>query len=280
MGASASQITSLTLAYSTVYSGADQRKHQKLSVTGFCVGNSPVTRRFPAQRASNAANVSIWWRHHEINYFTPDNHYHMLHNVAVASAVWYKTQPHNCAHGFLVLCLVADIRWLDSPNVSEIIMLVMHETDRYLTKTISQRNANLHSSFCLNISTILWIIIPLNTLRPRQNGRHFPDDIFKRIFLNGNVRIALKISLKFVPKGTIDNISVVQIMARGRPGDMQLSESMMVSLLIHICVTWPQWVCLHTHCSPFALQWRQNERDGVSNQQPHACLLNRLFRHS
>ena len=27
-------------------------------------------------------------------------------------------------------------------------------------------------------------------------------------------------------------------------------------------------------------QWRQNERDGVSNHQPHGCLLNRLFRRS
>ena len=38
----------------------------KLRVNGFCVGNSPVTGEFPAQRASNAQNVSIWWRHHEI----------------------------------------------------------------------------------------------------------------------------------------------------------------------------------------------------------------------
>ena len=37
----------------------------KLRVTGLCVGNSPVTSEFPAQMASNAGNVSIWWRHHE-----------------------------------------------------------------------------------------------------------------------------------------------------------------------------------------------------------------------
>ena len=48
--------------------------------------------------------------------------------------------------------------------------------------------------------------LPLNTLRPRQNGRHFADDIFKRIFLNENVFISIKISLKFVPKGQINNI--------------------------------------------------------------------------
>ena len=39
-----------------------------------------------------------------------------------------------------------------------------------------------------------------NTLKPRQNGRHFPDDIFKCIFLNENVWILIKISLNFVPR--------------------------------------------------------------------------------
>ena len=41
------------------------KKTSKLRVTGLCAGNSPVTGEFPAQRASNAENVSIWWRHHE-----------------------------------------------------------------------------------------------------------------------------------------------------------------------------------------------------------------------
>ena len=45
-----------------------------------------------------------------------------------------------------------------------------------------------------------------NTLRPRQNGRHFADAILKCIFLNENVWIPIEISLKFVPKGPIDNI--------------------------------------------------------------------------
>ena len=42
------------------------KKPLKLRVTGLCEGNSPVTDGFPAQRASNAENVSIWWRHHEL----------------------------------------------------------------------------------------------------------------------------------------------------------------------------------------------------------------------
>ena len=76
-----------------------------------------------------------------------------------------------------------------------------------------------------------------------KNGRHFADDIFKRIFLNENIWIPVKISLKFVPKGSIYNIpALVQIMAWRRPGDKSLSEPMMVNLQTHICVTRPQWV--------------------------------------
>ena len=85
----------------------------------------------------------------------------------------------------------------------------------------------------------------VNTLRPRQNGRHFADDIFKCICLNENVSILIKISLKFVPKGPINNIpALVQIMAWCRPGNKPLSEPMMVNLPTHICVTRPQWVNL------------------------------------
>ena len=81
------------------------------------------------------------------------------------------------------------------------------------------------------------------TLRPRQNGRHFADDTFKRVFMNENVRISINISLKCVPKGLINNIiALVQIMAWRRPGDKPLSEPMMVNSLTHICVTRPQWV--------------------------------------
>ena len=42
------------------------KKTSKFRVTGLCAGNSPVTGEFPTQRASNAENVSIWWRHHVV----------------------------------------------------------------------------------------------------------------------------------------------------------------------------------------------------------------------
>ena len=98
MSAMGSQITNVSIVCSIVSTGADQIKHpllwrhngcdsvsnhqphhcllnrlfrrrskktSKLCVTGLCVGNSPETGEFPAQMASNAEKVSIWWRHHE-----------------------------------------------------------------------------------------------------------------------------------------------------------------------------------------------------------------------
>ena len=89
---------------------------------------------------------------------------------------------------------------------------------------------------------LTWIML-VNTLRPRQDGRYFADDVLKCIFLNENVWISLKIPLKFVPRGPINNIpALVQIMAWRRSGDKPLSEPMVVSLPTHICVARPQWV--------------------------------------
>ena len=108
-----------------------------------------------------------------------------------------------------------------------------HETIIYTHETLYVSNILIHSS---------WHGVGINKLRPRQNGRHFTDDIFKCIFLNENVWITIKISMKFVPKGPINKIpALVQIMAWCRPGNKPLSEPMMVSLPIHICITLPQW---------------------------------------
>ena len=69
-------IMDLTIVYSTIYSGADERKHQSSASLAF--GNSPVTCEFPAQMASNAENVSIWWRHHALTSTAVDT-YEWLH---------------------------------------------------------------------------------------------------------------------------------------------------------------------------------------------------------
>ena len=65
-------------------------------------------------------------------------------------------------------------------------------------------------------------------------------DVF---FLNENVWILIKILLKFVPKSPINNIPASdQMMDRSWSGDKPLSESMMIRLPMHTCVTRPQWV--------------------------------------
>ena len=106
----------------------------------------------------------------------------------------------------------------------------------------------------------------VNTLRPRQNGRRFADDTFKRILLKK--WISIKISLKFVPKGPINNNpALVKIMAWHRSGYKPLSEPMMVSLLTHICVTRPQWV--KARGSLFSLL---SPLDVKISQQKHASM--------
>ena len=103
------------------------------------------------------------------------------------------------------------------------------------------------------IVTNFWLF-PNYTLRPRQNGRRFADDTLKRAFLNENIRVSIKISMKFVPNGRIyNNPALVQIMAWRGSGEKPLSEPTVISLLTHICVTRPQWDNLVNNIS-FKLQ--------------------------
>ena len=101
------------------------------------------------------------------------------------------------------------------------------------------------SVYSLAFIATLWGVLQckvtqVNKLRLTQNGRHLTDDIFKSIFLNENVWILIKISLKFVPKGPFNNItSLVQIMAWRRPSHF-LNQWWLDYQ--HICVTRPQWV--------------------------------------
>ena len=106
-------------------------------------------------------------------------------------------------------------------------------------KTLPEPESCPRSLIPYGVTRLQWV----NMLRPRQNGRYFADDVFKCIFLNENVWILLKISLKFVPKIPINNIPVwVKIMTLRRSGDKPSSEPVMVSLLTHECVTRSQCV--------------------------------------
>ena len=71
-----------------------------------------------------------------------------------------------------------------------------------------------------------------------QNGRHFADDIFKSFFVNKEYLNLTLISLKFVPKGPIDNKSTLdQVMAWCRTGDKPLPEPILPYSMMHICGT-------------------------------------------
>ena len=79
------------------------------------------------------------------------------------------------------------------------------------------------------------LLSPYKHTKAETKWPNFLDVIFKCIFLNENVWISIKISLKFVPKGPINNIqALVQIMAQSQPGDEPLSEALMVRLSTHM----------------------------------------------
>ena len=84
-------------------------------------------------------------------------------------------------------------------------------------------------SQCVRVSRRMWTLnCRVNTLRPTQNGRYFPDDTFNCICFNENIWISIKIWLTFVPEAPINNIpALVQMMAWHSSGDKPLSESMM-----------------------------------------------------
>ena len=65
MSLMASQITSLTIIYSTVYSGADQRTHQSSASLAFVRGIHRWPVNSPRKRPVALENISIWWRHHD-----------------------------------------------------------------------------------------------------------------------------------------------------------------------------------------------------------------------
>ena len=98
MGAIASQITSLAIVYSIVYSDADQsKKTPKLRVTGLCAGNSPGTGEFPAQMGSYAENVSISWRHHGNMHLN----YHCIRQVPMEWCLVCDISPYAIDQSFL-----------------------------------------------------------------------------------------------------------------------------------------------------------------------------------
>ena len=160
----ASQITSLTVVYSTVYSDADQRKHQSSASLAFVWGIHR-DRWIPRTRASYAENVSIWWRHHGVASDQSD-----------ASESFLQCWPFvRGTTGHRVIMWSFDV----------FIVVI-------LNKLLGKRLKMVFTDIGLCCKTIA-ICLCFNASRPRQNGLHFADGIFRLIFLNEDGCISIKI---------------------------------------------------------------------------------------
>ena len=100
MSAMASQITGVTIVYTT------KESKKKFLVTCLCEANSLVTGEIPAQRASNAENVCIWWRHHV----------YVFSNSRASLIVWFMSDELSSFNRISAKCITYDIsqdlRWV------------------------------------------------------------------------------------------------------------------------------------------------------------------------
>ena len=120
----------------------------------------------------------------------------------------------------------------------------------------------------------------VNTLRPKQDGCHFPDDIFKCIFLNENVWILIKISLKFVPNGPINNIpALVQIMIWRRPDDKPLFERKIIPIVrLNLCEEASKHILIFYHFNTdvaeiVGISHRESQRYGLCKTTLHCNAM-------
>ena len=125
-----------------------------------------------------------------------------------------------------------------------IFQLYMYIRDQYLyeIQEIDLNYAKLTCIYSTSQEIYAWFILIcpgfLNSLLPGQNGHHFADDIFTCILMNEKFCILIRISLKFVPKGPIDDKSaVVQVMAWRQTGDSQYLNQCWPSSKMQICGT-------------------------------------------
>ena len=148
------------------------RKMPKLRVTGLCVGNSPETGEFPTQMASNAENVSIWWRHHRQ---TVSQHWFTYRHQAftwtnVDQDVWNMAL---LGHRY---------RWIvaiSSHNSADL------KYDRF-SFLLGYCRLKPSPGMCL-LFTCCVVSISVNTLWLNKNGCHVADYALWFMFFNKNI---------------------------------------------------------------------------------------------
>ena len=149
----ASQITSLTVVYSIVYSGVNQRKHQSSASLAFVweIHRGPVNfpHKWPVTRKMLPFDDVIMSMIKTSLATT-------IHGQPLYNRPYWRTKWH---------------RGIERNPHSQ--KRIKHQKPFRCSRSMSYYPQA--------------IVGELNTLKPRQNGRHFPDDIFKCIFLNENV---------------------------------------------------------------------------------------------
>ena len=135
-----------------------------------------------------------------------------------------------------LLCFLKNkfnMRLVEVPSYDDVLRQVPHEEYNRVCHPAAIAGATILVPCHVMTMSLQWL--NFNTLRSWGNGQHFADNIFKCIFFNENAWILIKISLKFVPMGPINNTpALVQIMDWRWPGNKPLSEPMMVNIPTHI----------------------------------------------
>ena len=144
-----------------------------------------MTGEFPAQMASNAESASIWWRHRD-------------QFSAIASDVLAPQSP-----AAQMPCVENDLPQVAIQTWKLMTPVLVHQGIQcrivvILSIVFSKATKALHGLFVSARLGRHCFLVPIVLKVLTHWGRHFPDDIFKYIFLNGNVWIAIKIPLKFV----------------------------------------------------------------------------------
>ena len=124
------------------------KKTSKLRVTGLCEGNSPGTGEFPAQMASNAENVSIWWRHHGVKDTTSLLQSVVRHFTPSRGCISLKKKLHFSLSGFSSHLDASLVAWVIVQCTGETIVYTARNTSTEAVQMNAQNTSYQRQLFC------------------------------------------------------------------------------------------------------------------------------------